>query len=85
MDGTTAVQLIKESKMNIINLSRKMNCAYIKIENNGAHAVYKPNPRQGGELFCGFKPCIGDTESLERALKYVGATKSETEEALSNF
>lgn len=69
----------------IINLSNNMNCAYIKIENNGSHSVHKPTPRQGGELYCGFKPCIGDTESLERALKYVRATKSETAEALSHF
>lgn len=69
----------------IINLSDNANGAYIKIEGNGAHCVYKPTPRQGGELYCGFKPRIGDTESIEYALKYVGATKSETAEALSHF
>ena len=69
----------------IINLSENANSAYIKIEKNGSCSVHNPTPRQGGELYCGFKPMIGNTESLERALKYVRATKSETAEAISHF
>lgn len=70
----------------IIELSNdRLNGAYIKIADNGAYSVHKPTPRQGGELFCGFRPMMCDTESLQRALKYVGASKTETARAIKHF
>ena len=69
--------------MNIIQLST--NGAYIKIDNSGAHAVYKPTPRQGGALFCGFKPQIGSTDSLAHALTYCGVNKKERARAMAVF
>lgn len=71
--------------MKTIRLSTSFNCAYIKIDNNGSHSVHKHMPRQGGELFYGFKPQIGHTESLERALKYCGANKKEIANAMAEF
>ena len=67
--------------MTTINLSSR---AFISIADNGAHSVLK-STSTSGSLYCGFKPQIGDTESLERALRYVGATIKEKSVALKHF